>query len=61
MVEESSEGETSSVPTTKIERINVHDAAALSKMAELLDESNWSIWCKKMHDIFCYDFSSSYT
>ena len=52
MVGESSEGETSSVPTTKIERINVCDAAALSKMAEPLDESNWTIWCEKMHHIF---------
>ena len=52
MVGESSEGETSSVPAIKIERINVCDAAALSKMAEPSDEFNWTIWCEKMHRIF---------
>ena len=52
MVGESSEGETSSVPAIKIERINVHNAVALSKMAEPLDEFNWTIWCEKMCRIF---------
>ena len=52
MVGENPEGETFGVPTTKIERICVHDAAALSKMAEPFDESSWTIWCEKMHRIF---------
>ena len=48
MIGESPEGETSSVPTTKIKRICACDAAVLSKMAEPSDESNWTIWCEKM-------------
>ena len=52
LAEESSAGETSSVSAQKIEKINLREATAISKMAEQLNDSNWIVWCEKMHRIF---------
>ena len=38
------------IPT--ITKIDLQEASAVAKMADKLEESNWTVWCKKMCQIF---------
>jgi hypothetical protein len=52
MPEKNSEGETFTVPAPTIAKIDLCKAAAVAKMADKLEDSNWTVWCEKMHRIF---------
>ena len=51
--------ETFNVPTSTfdatiptITKIDLREASAIAKMADKLEESNWTVWCEKMRRIF---------
>jgi hypothetical protein len=51
--------ETLNVPTSTfdaiiptITKIDLREASAVAKMADKLEESNWTVWCEKMRRIF---------